>query len=79
VFAVLSRLLEGGASAVGRDSFSAHADVHVVGLGLRASHDAVGFGLFEDHVLDDLALLVVETSEKSPRTQETTKTTVRER
>jgi hypothetical protein len=64
VFAVLTGLLESWARAVRGDAFAAQADRYLVRVGVRAFDAAARGRIVDADVLDDLALLVVETSQK---------------
>lgn len=69
MLAMLPRLLERGAGAVGRDAFPAEADRDGVGVGIRAAHLALRGRLVNVHVLHHLALLVVEAAKERARTE----------
>jgi hypothetical protein len=64
VFAVLPRFLKRRAGAVRGDSLAAQPDRHLVRVGVRAFDAAARRRIVDAYVLDDLALLVVETSQK---------------
>jgi hypothetical protein len=77
VLAVLVGLLKGGAGAVGRYALATESDRDFIRLGIRAFDPTLSVGLVQAHVVDDLALLVVETSKKGARPEQAPQAAVR--
>jgi len=60
MLAVLARLLESGARAVRGDAFATETNGDGIRIRIGAAHFALGGGVVDVHVLDYLALLVIE-------------------
>ena len=78
VLAVLSRLLECGAGAVGGNAFTAELDRRLVRLWVRALDASGGARVRNGDALDDSALLVVETPQKRAGSKETAEAAIGE-
>jgi hypothetical protein len=78
VLAVLIGLLERRAGAVRGDALAAQADGHFIRLGIGAFDAALGVRLVQADVVDDLALFVVEATQKRAGAQQASKTAVGE-
>jgi hypothetical protein len=78
VLAVLARLLECRAGAVGSDAFAAESNRDGVGIGIGAAHFALRGRIVHVDVFDDFPLLVVEPAQKRAGSEKTAQTSVGE-
>jgi hypothetical protein len=76
---MMARLLESGATALGRNAIAAELDCRQVRVVVRALDAGRGVRLADFQISDDLALLVVEPAQERSRSEQTPKTAIGKR